>query len=415
MLKVITEFFSAAQQQALPFVFIRPKPIREPDIYQGDFDLLVNPEALNDLLRLFHRICSANAINFRIERVKYEKTTVTLFAHSLEHCVEFDIWTELDIKDRLLPKGTHIPWYKLAEQQQIIEKEGHFTLSDNIAALFYLSHMHSKHKKLESEEVQYRLNYYRQLPNLDSEVKYLFDDVSEEKMRLANKQLQDRGLFAQQSQHRLAQVFYRLKKKLAKSSRVIAVVGPDGVGKTTVIKQLTKRYRAKYYMYKKTFRRSFLYLFLRKLTWNKIDLQYGPLDKNQYDDIQHIKLFWISLVSGYCKAFLCRFGKTTIFDRFYIDLLITGSRSMETPLTMYPTSRELIKKAPTPSCIVQLDAPEATILGRKEELSVQHIQQFREMYFELSIASNTPTYVYINTYHSLEKTFEFIDKLDLKL
>lgn len=416
MINVITEFFAAARQADIPFVFIRPKKLQEPDIFQGDFDLLVKPESLMDFLAKVHETCSQKVINFRIDRVKLEKTTVTWFTPDGENSVEFDLWTELDIKDSALKKGTHISWQRLEETQGIIKVDNEYRLANNIAALFYLSHMHSKNKKIAADEVQFRLDYFRQLPDLDSDVRELLVDVTQDNMRQANQLLKQRGLLCYSLEHRIAKMQSRWQKARAKSSKSMAVIGPDGVGKTTIIEHLAKQYHGKYYRFKKMFRKSPLYTILLKLKKKSLEKQlHVTLDKNQFDDLQYTKLFWISLFSGYLHTFICRLGRRTIYDRFYPDLLLTGSRSLETPIEVCAEAKKWMGYTPVPACVIQLDAPEATILARKEELSAHHISAFRRHYFELTMATQVPTYVYVNTHYSLEATFQHLDQLKLKL
>ncbi len=414
MIDLVNKIFESARSSHIPFVFIRPKDIKEPDIYQGDFDLLVKPDALNSFLYAVHKCCSDSCINFRINRVKKEKTALILFSHNSKKTVEFDLWTELDIKDPYFPKSTYISWDNLEKTGNLYSVNNEFSLKHDFSALFYLSHLYSKNKNINNIEVRNRLDFYSNLENLSTSITNLLSEVSTDKMREANQRLKSKGLLSYSKMHRFIKIMYRVKNDTSKKSGIIAVIGPDGVGKTTIINKLEDIYNARYFRFKKLFRKSFIYKILLMLTKRNLENKHNSsLEKNQFDDLQYSKLFWISLLHGYILSVMTRFGKNRIFDRYYMDLLITGSRFSNQDLKTHPNSHYLINVAPTPYCIIQLDAPSELILERKEELSFSAIDQFRTKYFELSLASKTPIIIYINTKNSINDTFEFLSNLEL--
>lgn len=414
MINLVKQLFNSARKEDIPFVFIRPKDITEPDIYSGDFDLLIKPEKLNSFLSCVHKTCSEESINFRIKRVKKEKTNLTLFSKDFKNTVEFDLWTELDVRDRSFPRTTHISWEQLEKSNCLVENDFYYSLENNFSVLFYLSHLLSKNKDINSPEVKKRINYYRSLDNLDDTSIDFLSKIDEKTMMQANKVLNSKKLFSYSKSQRLNKSIFRLQKKLSEKSNLIAVIGPDGVGKTTIINRLEKKYGARYFRFKKLFRKSLIYKLLLMLMMKKTEkIKGASIQKNQFDDLHYSKLFWISLVPGYFLSLISRFGTKKIIDRYYMDLLISGSRIQGKEIIVHKLAKKLIKIIPTTQCVIQLDAPTEIVLSRKQELSAYAINKFREIYFDLAIESKIPVYIYINTKNSIDDTFLFLDKLEL--
>jgi len=415
VINLVNKIFELARHKELPFVFIRPKSIKEPDIYSGDFDILIKPECLNLFLVLVHQQCAITGTNFSINRTKKEKTNLILFSSDSENKVEYDLWTELDVKDSSLAKSTHISWDTLATSKNIVQHGTSYELEHNFSALFYLSHLYSKNKDLNNQEVQSRLNYFRELEGVEDSTQKLLHNVDTKSLLQANQTLKSQNLFSHSSLDRVHRIYHRFQTDISRKSGLLTVVGPDGVGKTTVIEQLEKKYKAKYFRFKKLFRKAISYKLLLAISKKALEKQEGKkIAKNQFDDLQCAKLFWISIPSGYWLALKARFGKKKIIDRFYLDLLIKGSRFLDKEVQLIPQATRWINIAPTPTCIIQLDAPSDVILARKEELSSHAIDKFRHLYFDVSLTSKAPYYVYINTQNSIESTFQFLNKLELK-
>lgn len=414
MITLIKNIFDIANKKNIPFVFIRPKSVTEPDIYQGDFDLLLKPEYLHHFLKLVHQLCAEKQTNFTITRTKREKTSLVIFSNNSKNTVEFDLWTELDIKDKNIAKSTCIAWDTLEKNKRILYKNNQYFLTDDFSALFYLSHLKSKKKDLNNPEVKCRLTYFSELTHLEETTRQLITAADSSSMIKANATLKEQGLLSYSKTKRLHHILHRLQSNIAKRSGTVSVIGPDGVGKTTIIDQLIKTHNAHYFRFKKLFRKALSYKLLLSLTKKSIEGREGKkLAKNQFDDLQCAKLFWIAIPSGYWLNLKARLGFKKIIDRYYVDLLITGSRFDDKEIKIIPQASSWLKMAPTPTCIIQLDAPSYTILKRKEELSAQAIDRFRELYFELSLASNTPYFIYINTQQPIENTFEFLEHMDI--
>ena len=414
MITFIQDLFDLLAKEKIPFVFIRPKTIAEPNIYHGDFDLLVKPEAINPFFSLVHQHCSETGFNFVLTRRKADKSNLIIYSSDGEKSVEFDIWSELDIKDKALAKSTYISWEKLESSGKIKSTPEGYLLEDDFAGLYYLSHLLSKKKDTDKQEVKERLDYFRALPQLSDTTRELLSAPNSDKMKRANTALSEQGLLSSSSLNRFRKGAYRTQKNLAKNSGILTVVGPDGVGKTTIINELESLTKARYFRFKKLFRKAFSYKLLLKLkmkAWERwLDQE---LAKNQFDDLECEKLFTISLFRGYILAARSRLGKKRIIDRYYSDLLIQGSRFEDREITLVNNAEARMKRAPVPACVLQLDAPSEVILSRKKELSADAIDSFRTLYFKLALVSGTPKIIYLNTQHSIDDTRSFLNKVNI--
>ncbi len=415
MVELIQRIFSQFQTQHRPLVFIRPKAIQEPDIYIGDFDLLIHPKDTFSFFSTVQQCCAAMRYSFSLKRHRLNKMELTLFSHDSNRSVLMDIWTELDIKSPTIPKGSAILTQTLIDKGYIhFNENNESALSPNIAALFYLSHLYSKKKSLESSEVQKRLHYFLSLTGVDEKVKEWLANPSHKSMQLANDDLKSLGLVYSNRQHRISKNWFRLKQDVRKKRKFIAIVGPDGVGKTTVIDSLTHSMGGQYYRFKKMFRKGLLYHVLYRTTKKKLDKKSGiKLAKNQFDDEQHKKLFWIALLGGYLRGLAFNIGKFKFIDRYYPDLLIQGTRFLDKNVTRDQKAKEKIVLCPTPLAYIQLDAPAEVIHSRKQELSVIAINHLRSDYFEIGYMLNSPLFIYINNSHSIEATQKLIREIKL--
>jgi ribosomal protein L33 len=188
MVKLIHTIFELFRSQSRPLVFIRPKAITEPEIYTGDFDLLIRPEDAETFFSLVHQACADSNYSFSLKRHRLDKMEIRLFSKDGNQSVLMDVWSELDIKAPGIPKGSAILAQTLIDKGYVqFDDDFHAVFEPNFAALFYLSHLYSKRKSLESNEVQARLNYYRKLPELESNIIKWLENPSSEVMQQANE------------------------------------------------------------------------------------------------------------------------------------------------------------------------------------------------------------------------------------
>ena len=183
------------------------------------------------------------------------------------------------------------------------------------------------------------------------------------------------------------------------------LIGPDGVGKSTVASAILQATPSKLIRYKSVFRRSHTYKALYFSQKKKHS------DKNNYDDLHPNSILITSLFRLYCKSLLSFFSRKIILsDRYTNDHLASHLRAVTAP---QKSSLLFLKSKfiPAPRRIIQLDAPADVILSRRDELSEQTINFLSDFYLESSVLIKPKKIIYLNT----NIPFDSTQKLALKL
>ena len=429
-LTLLERLLETINKNSIPLVKLRYKPLERPGAFSGDFDFVTSEASLNQILQTIFDLATDMNISFSIDRTKFTKTKVTLF-DTADQYIELEIWTILEVKDPARRTLRYIFWEDLAAHL-VREENGIAALPLELEALYYLSHLFTKTKNLEGEEIRLRLEYYR--TKLDETNKQqtleLFNMLIDGESTLreaalsANTELIDRGILLERMRLASRKKEYRLKTRtewytfknsLRKLERFIPLVGPDGVGKTTLIESLSEAFkkRSRYYRFKKTFRGSIIYNtiypILKRMALRRMQMK--KIDKNQVDDLFGQTIFYIALIK-YTLFILTNLiiRKYVFADRFFYDFLFQDMRFADRPATLRTNWKTLLKRSPGTYWLIQLDAPADVIFQRKQELSREDIATYRKEIFHFYLGKPSVLYTYINTANPLETCIGVLNK-----
>jgi thymidylate kinase len=173
----------------------------------------------------------------------------------------------------------------------------------------------------------------------------------------------------------------RLRRVLHPTGYLVAVLGPDGVGKSTMLDQVERelapafRRTARYHL-RPGFGRS-------KGTDSVCTDPHAPSSYGIVRSTAKLVLWWADYTIGYARAVLPRLvgSSFVLFDRYYYDLTVDPRRyRYGGPLSLAQAVGRLL---PRPDLIVVLDAPAATVRARREELPLDEIVRQRQAYRRL--------------------------------
>ncbi len=195
--------------------------------------------------------------------------------------------------------------------------------------------------------------------------------------------------------------FFAYKQRYFEKSVIVSILGPDGVGKTTLLNSVLKKSDDKvlYKRFKKIVRRSSLYNIIYPISryFLKKKLGFKP-QKDQHDD-RHSKLIVLCGLFYYpYLIYKALIRKNFIFvDRFFQDYLLKNISFMNKETSLRENWKSYLYFIPRTTCVIHLDAKEEIILSRKEELSKADIRKYRELNFVMYLEKPAMLYVYINT------------------
>ena len=417
--EVFKEFLRNVYKESLPLILLRPRDISEDISYSGDYDFFIDAKYNDKLLKIMFDLAVDNSISFMVTRAKHGKIDITIYDKYEDKKIALEIWNILSVKDPKKKTLRYITSHRL--EQYITKEDGRFALSLEIEALYYLSHLATGGKKLQTPLVQERIKHYKNILNNAKYIQY-FEDLKENSdikkvAHMANMELVEKGLLFLKTDTKemlkeivlkTASTSKRMQRKLFKLFNMVAVMGPDGVGKTTIIKESIKEVKGKtkLFKFKKTFRVSPIYQLSIPFLKKKVSRKYKEMSigKSEVDDIYGAFVIFNAFMMyplRLLRSFLTK--ETTFIDRYFNEYLMENTRFSHDKARLRKNWKFLAHFTPRPHMIIQLDAPCSVILERKDELDKEAIIAFRNYIFETVLNKPPLKYVYINTNTPLQR------------
>jgi thymidylate kinase len=411
-------FLQKATDAGIPFAQIRERELSEQvALSDGDYDYFVADDSIEVFLSMLHTEAAASCLPLLICRQKREKAKVTIFSPDGRDRILLDLWIRLEVKD---PSRRTRRYLFSRDVVPHLEARGGITrLRPDVEAIYYASHLYTKKKDLAAPGVQVRLAHYAEATEGSPEVAALLraligGGAAKDAALAANDLLLQMGLLhpkfkgpslAEDLNTLVEDRIHKFKRKLVAKRKYIAVVGPDGVGKTTLIGAATSclAQGGRYFRFKKLYRQAVLYKLLHRSLRKKHNLLANTkLEKNQIDDRTGMLVFWLAWSRSYLLALRNLRASFTLVDRYYFELLIRDLRFTELLPTLRPTWCSMLRHIPSPRLVLHLDAPNDVIAARNDELRSEGVDFYRAQMFALAQLRGVPFYLYLNTSNSVD-------------
>ena len=205
---------------------------------------------------------------------------------------------------------------------------------------------------------------------------------------------------------------YRKKFEKYKKIKIFPVVGPDGVGKTTLLTSAIDMddKNVVYRRFKKIVRRSIIYNFMYPMNKFLLKRKFGHKpEKNQHDDIHYIMVLLAGILYYPYLLYTVKIKKkTVIVDRFFNDYFLENISFLDKKTILRENWKKLLKYIPRVYWKIHLDAKPKIILSRKDELNKRDVKKYKSYNFKLYLEKPSFIYTYMNTGLEIDKCQEFL-------
>ncbi len=388
---------------------LRPKLVSDvTSSFTGDFDFIIRKKDVYPALSLIYDFCKNSGVNFTLHQTYKNKRVFKFFTSASENrCITIELWTAVEFTQTGVTKS-------FASDAIFDAIDAKHVSATELLALIYITHLHHKKKNIFSEENIYRFAVFtKSLHNTENllnngETATLLQMIGDRELPLetANENalqlLRKIGLKTSNSLVKDSAYFlFRLNRKLFNLTKVVPVVGPDGVGKGSVSDQaLAKLANWVSFRYKALYRIRKVYKARKLLIRN-----YNNKPDNMLDEqINHYILFTSFLTIRLLP--LVKKEKRILLDRYFLDYLATPIRYLKEGANprRIPFYGTMLRLTPTPNSMVFMACKTSSLAERKNELSDVSIDFLQHLYCEFILKKRIPVVLFLSTENEMEQS-----------
>ena len=408
-------------------VLLRPREVGIHTAFEGDYDLLFDPNRFSEILAAAVMQCRRHGVSLTIEQYAQYKKRICFICDDAERRIQMELWphAELTISNGPFRSLGAIAW---ESARPFLVKNGRYlALEPTVAAAIYITHLHHKQKSLSSPQVQHRLAYYEDVlaapgNRLDGDPLDLIRAVRSRTADLKTANSRAHSALVRMGVEvrtlRLSPLLDRARRRLGSiviggdgaPFSPIPIVGPDGSGKTTLVNTLADRHGFGALRFKNVFRFSLLYrsfFHIKERYAHTSHKAKNLIDENMLPAILAIATFrwWPVIITSSIGRFLREPGRPTIVvDRYFWDYLVKV-RHPDAPPSRVSGYNVLSRLVPEPSKAVVLCCKFETLNSRKNELRPDAVDFLYDFYCEQIARNRVKRVLALSTDGPIERSY----------
>lgn len=379
-------------------------------LIESDIDIVVNKETFNHLISPVQEYCSIN--NFKLVQIKKHESSACSFVLQLDN----NTFLQLDFcHDYLRNRRLYFKAQPLLNNKILpVSEPSFYVLVNHYEFVYYITKKIDKNQinlqqfnhllscwKIDKVQILLLLNSYFSKESLQI-INGIFDhndfNLLTEKMNYLRSDLFSKKKI--RFKHQILEVFRLIGKAYNPPGLIIGILGCDGAGKSTLVKELQNQFQfcfqnySSYHLYP-----GFIFKHNSVGDFNNPHVQ---IRRGKVLSFFKLLLFIPEYFIGYWyKVFpkIMRVG-LIIFDRYFIDILADPLRYRNG--VSQKTSGIINKFIPQPHLWLLLDLSPEVLLKRKAEISYEMAVHLRKNY--LQIAETLPNCLVINAENTVSET-----------
>lgn len=398
--EIFINFISSLEKEQVNYALLG-NTINYPHDIQSDVDVVFNDETYLYVEEFINNFCTSNnlilcnCLQHEIGAKYFVVASIDDIANEISY-LAIDICSNYYRQARLLISSTEL---LLSTKYFEINTGFKYKICNDVIAFTYYFIKKAEKQSLNIEQITYLQGLFNRASgeiinhlstiftqNIVNKIEYIFtckkyEYLDVDFLRFMNKYLHEK--YRRTLIHGLMEYNRRLRRILKPTGLVIALMGCDGSGKSTIIKDIQHSgfadgpFRDKFYFHLfPSFKAS-----LNNFTNTHPHSQ--PTRSNFQSNLKLIYFFGKYFLGYWLITYPKKMRSTlVIFDRYYHDILIDPLRYRHSGSKWLT---DIIGKLiPKPDIYFFIDAPEDVILSRKQEVAPQEVKRQRNGYLYLS-------------------------------